>query len=110
MQPGFPFGARRDGHVTFFITARSNAQATAAICDAIGIDQVWEPSRAQDGQAGDGASLCKFTSLINDYTLRSGPRLIVRREPLHPGAQRSLFPSLEFRNWGFYTECLGSPR
>jgi hypothetical protein len=35
--------------------------------------------------------------------------LIVRREPLHPGAQRSLFPSLEFRYWGFYTDQPGDP-
>jgi hypothetical protein len=33
----------------------------------------------------------------------------VRREPLHPGAQRSLFPSHEFRYWGFYTDHDGDP-
>jgi hypothetical protein len=33
----------------------------------------------------------------------------VRREPLHPGAQRSLFPSHEFRYWGFYTDTKGDP-
>jgi len=36
--------------------------------------------------------------------------LIVRREPLHPGAQRSLFPSLDYRYWGFYTDQAGDPR
>jgi hypothetical protein len=36
--------------------------------------------------------------------------LIVRHEPLHPGAQRSLFPSFEFRYWGFYTDQPGDPR
>jgi len=34
----------------------------------------------------------------------------VRREPLHPGAQRSLIPSLEFRYWGFWTDQAGDPR
>jgi hypothetical protein len=33
----------------------------------------------------------------------------VRREPLHPGAQRSLFPSLEHRYWGFCTDQPGEP-
>jgi hypothetical protein len=30
--------------------------------------------------------------------------LIVRREPLHPGAQGSLFPSLPFRHWGHHSD------
>ena len=33
----------------------------------------------------------------------------MRREPLHPGAQRSLFPSLEYRCFGFSTDCEGDP-
>jgi hypothetical protein len=35
--------------------------------------------------------------------------LIVRREPLHPGAQQSLFPSMLFRYWGHYTDADGDP-
>ena len=35
--------------------------------------------------------------------------MIVRREPFHPGAQHSLFPSLEFRYWGHYTDQDGDP-
>ncbi len=31
--------------------------------------------------------------------------MIGRREPLHPGAQGSLFPSLQFRYWGHYTDA-----
>ena len=37
-------------------------------------------------------AVCELTSLITDHKLPEGTRLIVRREPLHPGAQRSLFP------------------
>ena len=59
--------------------------------------------------ARDGASVCELTSLIDDQKLPAATRLIVRREPLHPGAQRSLFPSLEFRYWGFYTDAEGTP-
>jgi hypothetical protein len=99
----------RARNVRFFVTARSNPQVTAAVCDAIGIEQVWEPARTQAGELRDGAAVCELTSLITDDKLPAGTRLIVRREPLHPGAQRSLFPSLDFRYWGFYTDAEGSP-
>ena len=33
----------------------------------------------------------------------------MRREPLHPGAQRSLFPSENYRYWGHYTDQAGDP-
>jgi hypothetical protein len=105
---GFLAGCRAR-NVSFFVTARSNTQVSAAICDAIGIDQVWEPALTQTGEERTGAAVCELTSLITDHKLPPGTRLIVRREPLHPGAQRSLFPSLEFRYWGFYTDAQGSP-
>ena len=82
---------------------------SGAICDAIGLDQVWEPALTQAGEPRDGASVCELTSSIDDHKLPEGTRLIVRREPLHPGAQRSLFPTLEFRYWGFYTDAEGTP-
>jgi hypothetical protein len=83
--------------VGFFISARSNAQVTAAIFDAIGVEEVWLPSLTQEGKTKDGSAVCELTSLIDGARFPSGTRLIVRREPLHPGAQRSLFPSLDFR-------------
>jgi len=101
--------ACRERNVTFFVTARSNSQVTAAIFDAVGLQAVWEPSVDHDGSPREGASVCELTSLIEDHKLPDGTRLIVRREPLHPGAQRSLFPSLEFRYWGFYTDATGTP-
>ena len=36
-----------------------------------------------------------------------GTRLIVRREPRHRGAQRSLFPSDAYRYWGHWTDHAG---
>jgi hypothetical protein len=38
-----------------------------------------------------------------------GTRLIVRREPLHPGAQQTLLPSTQFRYWGHYADQTGDP-
>jgi hypothetical protein len=101
--------ACRERNVTYFVTARSNPQVSAAVLDAIGLESVWEPARTQAGHPRDGAAVCELTSLIDDQKLPEGTRLIVRREPLHPGAQRSLFPSLEFRYWGFYTDADGTP-
>jgi Transposase DDE domain group 1 len=102
--------ACRARNVGFFVSARSNAQVTAAIFDAIGIAEVWLPALTQDGETKDGAAVAELTSLIDGAKLPSGTRLIVRRESLHPGAQRSLFPSLDFRYWGFYTDQDGDPR
>jgi hypothetical protein len=101
--------ACRARNVSFFVTARSNPQVTQAILDAIGIEGVWEASVTQDGEPKDGTSVCELTSLIDDHKLPAGTRLIVRRESLHPGTQRSLFPSLEYRYWGFYTDAEGTP-
>ena len=104
--------ACRDRNVGFFVTARRNAQVEAAIFDAEGIEgSVWLPAWDRDGDdRTDGAAVAELTSLIDDPRLPAGTRLIVRREPLHPGAQRSLFHSLEFRYWGFYTDHSGDPR
>ncbi len=102
--------ACRARNVGFFVSARSNAQVTAAIMDAIGIEEVWLPALAQDGEVKDESAVAELTSLICDAKLPEGTRLIVRREPLHPGAQRSLFPSLDYRYWGFYTDQPGDPR
>jgi hypothetical protein len=102
--------ACRARNVGFFVSARSNAQVTAAIFDAIGVEEVWLPSLAQDGDVKDESAVAELTSLIDDTKLPSGTRLIIRREPLHPGAQRSLFPTLDYRYWGFYTDQDGDPR
>lgn len=102
--------ACRARNVGFFVTARSNPQVTAAIDDAEGLEQVWLTALDRKGKSrDDGSAVVELTSLINNDKLPSGTRLIVRREPLHPGAQRSLFPSLEFRYWGFYTDQPGDP-
>ena len=102
--------ACRERNVGFFVTARSNPQVTEAIDAADGLEQVWSAALDRKGEArDDGAAVVELTSLIDDPKLPDGTRLIVRREPLHPGAQRSLFPSLDYRYWGFYTDQDGDP-
>jgi hypothetical protein len=95
--------------VSFSVIARRTTQVEAAIFNAIGIEEVWSPAIRQDGEFRTGAAVAELTSLVDLSAYPDGTRLIVRREPLRPGAQRSLFPSLEFRYWGQYTDREGDP-
>jgi hypothetical protein len=101
--------ALRARNIRFFTSAMTNDQVQAAIFDAEGIEEVWVPALTKDGEQRDGSSVCELTSLVCLSSFPSGTKLIVRREPLHPGAQRSLFPSLEYRYWGFYTDFEAEP-
>ncbi len=101
--------ACRARRVNFSVTARANAQVQSAIYTVSAREDLWQPSRTQGGELRRGASVCEVTDYLNLRKMPLGTRCIVRREPLHPGAQRSLFPSDEFRYWGFYTDCEGDP-
>jgi len=63
----------------------------------------------QTGEPRSGAAVCEVTDHMDLSDWPEGTRLIIRREPLHPGAQRSLFPSLHSRFWGHYTDQAGDP-
>jgi hypothetical protein len=96
-------------NISFMTVAATNADIQAAIFDAEGIEGPWQPALRQNGDIRKGSAVAELTSLVDLSAWPAGTRLIVRREPLHPGAQRSLFPSMEFRYWGFYTNCDGEP-
>ena len=107
---GFVAGCR-DRNIGFAVVARSNAQLTAAISRTFtetGSGR-WMPARRQDGEVREGAQVAELTDLVDLTDWPNGTRLIVRREPLHPGAQPSLFPSTQFRYWGHYTDQAGDP-
>lgn len=99
----------RSRRVSFFVSARSNAQITGALYQTFDVPELWQPSRTQGGELREGASVAELSEYVDLSSMPEGTRLIVRREPLHPGAQRSLFPSHEFRYWGFYTDQEGDP-
>ena len=99
--------ACRARQVNFSVTARSNAQLQSAIYTVSQREDLWQPSRTQGGELLTRASVCEASEYLNLDMMPAGTRCIVRREPLHPGAQRSLFPSDDFRYWGFYTDCDG---
>lgn len=101
-------GEFRARNIGFSVVARTNPQVQAAISRAAEDESRWQPALTQAGEERDGASVAELTDLIDLSGWPEGTRFIVRREPLHPGAQTSLFPSLEFRFWGHYTDRAGS--
>ncbi len=99
----------RERNVGFAVVARSNANIHTAIGKVLAADDRWQPAVRQDGDVRKGAAVAELTDLVDLSDWPDGTRLIVRREPLHPGAQQSLFPSLMFRYWGHYTDAAGDP-
>ena len=56
---------------------------------------LWVPALDSDGEPRDGAEICELTGLVPDDGYPQGTRFIVRREKPHPGAQLSLFDTIE---------------
>ncbi|MEV8518045.1 IS1380 family transposase [Dactylosporangium sp. NPDC051484] len=55
----------------------------------------WVPALDGNGEPRDGAEICELTGLAPDDGFPAGTRFIVRRERPHPGAQLSLFDTIE---------------
>lgn len=68
---------------------------TEPVRDAIRHATDWIPALNADGEPRDGAEICELTGLVPDDGYPAGTRFIVRRERPHPGAQLSLFDTIE---------------
>jgi hypothetical protein len=101
--------ACRARNVGFAVVARSNEQIHAAISMVAYDSEQWQPAVRQDGDMRKGAAVVEVTGLVDLADWPPDTRLIIRREPLHPGAQQSLFPSACYRYWGHYTDSDGDP-
>lgn len=99
----------RERNVGFAVVARKDASIHAALSRLDVDDSRWSPAIRQNGELRPGAAVAELTDLVDLGGWPPGTRLIVRREPLHPGAQQSLFPSAAFRYWGHYTDADGDP-
>jgi hypothetical protein len=99
----------RDRNVGFAVVARSSTNIHGAISRLATDDAAWLPALRQHGEERPGAAVAELTELVDLTGWPAGTRLIVRREPLHPGAHQTLFPSLLFRYWGHYTDAAGDP-
>jgi hypothetical protein len=68
---------------------------TEPIREAIRQARDWIPAIDTDGEPRDGAEICEITGLVPATGYPHGTRFIVRRERPHPGAQLSLFDTVE---------------
>jgi hypothetical protein len=68
---------------------------TEPVREAIRAATGWVPAIDTDGELRDGAEICEITGLVPDEGYPAGTRFIVRRERPHPGAQLSLFDTIE---------------
>ena len=99
----------RARNIGFAVVARSNASIHNGISRIQHDDTRWQPARRRTGDTALRSHVAEITDLVDLTAWRAGTRLIVRREHLHQGAQRSLFPSLQYRFWGHYTDNAGNP-
>ena len=98
--------ALRDRNIGYAVSARSAPGVEAAIRGGLGDPDRWHNAPKRPGKRR-GAQVADLTDLADLSGWPERTRLIVRREPRHPGAQRSLFPSENFRYWGFLTDQAG---
>ena len=68
-----------------FAVTRRVRDAIRAVHDAD-----WTPAVRQNGELREGAAVADITAAVDVSGWPSGARLVVRREPLHPGAQQTL--------------------
>jgi hypothetical protein len=95
-------GLREHGIRTFFsVGAAINEPIRAAILACVD----WQPTIEADRQLRDGAEIAELTHLVDLSAYPEGTRMIVRRERPHPGAQLSLFDTVEgLRHQVFITD------
>ena len=75
--------------VGFSVGARLDGQVRAAVRIAQSRPDDWTPAVRQDGQVRDGAHVTDITGAVEVSAYPAGTRELVRREPLHPGAQQT---------------------
>ena len=99
----------RARNIGFAVVARTNASIHKGISRIQHDNSRWQPARRRTSDNALRSHVAEITDLVDLSNWPAGTRLIVRREHLHQGAQRSLFPSLCYRYWGHYTDADGTP-
>jgi hypothetical protein len=105
----------RARNIGFHVVARTQTAVSAAITTANEDPDRWEAALNQDGSdvepsdRGLTTAVCEVTDLVDMKGWPKGTRLIIRRQPKHPGAQTTLLPDLDYRFWGHYTDSDGDP-
>ena len=110
----FTTGLRRR-NIGFTVVTRSQTAVSAAITIANEDPDRWETAVNQNGSEiepsdrGLTTAVCEVTDFIDLDGWPKGTRVIIRRQPKHPGTQTTLLPDLEYRFWGHYTDQQGDP-
>jgi Transposase DDE domain group 1 len=78
----------RQAGVGFSVGFEVNAKVRAAIRATP--DDAWTPAVRQNGQPREGAAVAEITDQLDLSKYPAASRVIVRREPLHPGAAQTL--------------------
>ncbi|MDE0136469.1 MAG: transposase [Acidimicrobiaceae bacterium] len=99
----------RNRNIGYAVSARKTPGVEAAIRSVLCDPSRWHDALKHPKQRRGRAQAADLTDLADLSGRPTGTRLVVRREPRHPGAQRSLFPSDSFRCWGFLTDQAGHP-
>jgi hypothetical protein len=96
--------ACRDRNIGFSL----GFQITSRVRDAISAtadDEAWTPAVDGNGRPRPGAQVAELTDWMDLTAWPTGTRVIVRRERPHPGAQLSLFDTIEgMRHTAFITD------
>ena len=99
----------RDRNIGFMVTARSTGQTTAAAAKSPADPDLWAPAETNpEHRDRRRAKAADLNHLVDVSSWPEGTRPVVRREPLHSAAQRSLFGSENFRCHRFYTDQPGA--
>lgn len=97
----------RDRNISFSLGYWINSQVRDALL--LTQEEDWEPARDANGALRPGAQVTEITHLVNLDAWPEDTRLIVRRERPHPGAQLSLFDTIEgLRHTAFITDTTGT--
>lgn len=88
---GFVAYARAAGvKVSVSLPIGAHPKVAAAIRDLHTDPDAWTPATRPDGSVRDGAHVAELADVPLGDDWPAGLRIIVRREPLHPGAQQTL--------------------
>jgi hypothetical protein len=91
-------------HARFSVGMRLQGQLRDQIHALEEHDDRWQPAIRQDGTPRKGAAVAELTDLVELSGWPPGSRLLVRREPLHPGAQQTFDDIDGYRFTAFLTD------
>src|SRR5690606_3767950 len=95
---------RHNLHARFSVGMRLQGQLRETIHALDEHDDRWKQAIRQDGTPRKGAAVAELTDLLELTSWPTGSRLLVRREPLHPGAQQTFDDIDGYRFTAFLTD------